>query len=226
MFARQYAGRYDIIALYRRRPPRMPTQWQRLIDPLEPDALLGANDHPLYEIRADLEQPSLLEATIEHAVGRFGRIDLLVNAIGVRQLGDTVGADDVLKSVQRHFEINATLPLRVSVLVARRAWRDHKDENLRWNRSVVNVSALAGLEVNHGSGDIAFAASKAALNMITCHLADEFAQFGVRVNAVAPEAFPAVIPTERVIEAAETLASGAMTGRILAVQPEGMSYIV
>jgi len=51
---------------------------------------------------------------------------------------------------------------------------------------IVNVSARAGLEWRSGAGMVAYAASKAAVAVLTAALAEEVAKDGILVNAVAP----------------------------------------
>ena len=50
---------------------------------------------------------------------------------------------------------------------------------------MVNVSSIAGARVHPFAGS-AYATSKAALAALTREMANEFADLGVRVNAVAP----------------------------------------
>jgi NAD(P)-dependent dehydrogenase (short-subunit alcohol dehydrogenase family) len=51
---------------------------------------------------------------------------------------------------------------------------------------IVNVSARAGLEWRSGAGMVAYTVSKAAVAALTAALAEEVAQDGILVNAVAP----------------------------------------
>jgi NAD(P)-dependent dehydrogenase (short-subunit alcohol dehydrogenase family) len=100
----------------------------------------------------------------------------------------------------------------------------HRDQdNRKHNRNIVNVSSLAGSRVFAGRGQGVYAASKAALNQLTRHLASEFAVFGVRVNAVAPNSFPAIISTDSVAHAIARLDAESVTGRILALDAEAAS---
>ena len=51
---------------------------------------------------------------------------------------------------------------------------------------IVNVTAMPALEPRHGAGMIAYASSKAAVAAITIALAEEVANEGIWVNAIAP----------------------------------------
>ena len=55
----------------------------------------------------------------------------------------------------------------------------------RGQGSIVNITSIAGHEVHPFAGS-AYSTSKAALSALTREMAVEFAELGVRVNAVAP----------------------------------------
>jgi len=55
----------------------------------------------------------------------------------------------------------------------------------RGKGAIVNVTSIAGSRVHPFAGS-AYSTSKAALSALTREMAVEFAQLGVRVNAVAP----------------------------------------
>lgn len=54
------------------------------------------------------------------------------------------------------------------------------------NRKGCIISISSGLSKRPGKGFIAHSAAKAALNMLTSSIAGELAQYGIRVNTVAP----------------------------------------
>jgi NAD(P)-dependent dehydrogenase (short-subunit alcohol dehydrogenase family) len=220
-FCRRFADRYAIAAVHRGGPPAVATQHQHWIDPLRPDDLLDDNLHPVFGIAADLSQPGAIGQAVELTLARFGHIDLVVNAIGCRVWAPLVDSERVLDSAADQLEINALVPVRVAVELARRCWRTRDAENRAASRHVLNVSSTAGLYVYAGLGQSAYSASKAALNFFTLHLAEEFAQFGVRVNAVAPDSFPGRISLSAVLDGIERLDRGDVTGRILSVETDG-----
>jgi 3alpha(or 20beta)-hydroxysteroid dehydrogenase len=109
------------------------------------------------------------------ALGRFGRIDVLVNNAGVF-LAAAI-EDTSPEQFRRVLEVNAT-----GVFLGMRAvaatMREHHAG------SIVNVSSVAGL----AGGPLlsAYAASKFAVRGMTKVAAREFAGAGVRVNSVHP----------------------------------------
>jgi NAD(P)-dependent dehydrogenase (short-subunit alcohol dehydrogenase family) len=215
-FCRVYGGQYDIVAVCRRRVPGVASQREWFVDPLEPDASVPENDVRVYAVHADLERDGEVERVVDLALARFGRVDLLVNNAAYVHLHPpgVVDGDAVLDRVDRHFAVNVGVPLRFATRLAQRFWLHRDLDNRDHNRNIVNVSSRSASRVYPG-GQAVYAASKAALNQLTRHLAAEFGVFGVRVNALAPNNFPSVVRTESVASAIARLDGESATGRIL-----------
>lgn len=167
-------------------------------------------------MRADLTAEGAVERVVEIALARFGRIDGVVNAIGTTLPGSTLASSAVLERALLAFAVNAVIPARVAATVAREYWRHRPRENRARNRSVVHVGHHSGLDGRHG-GTPVLSASKAALHALTRHQAEEFAAIGVRVNAVAPVAFPARVSIDAVVKAIRTLDASDATGSVVPV---------
>ena len=114
------------------------------------------------------------------------RVDIVINCAGVdaRAFGATDTNRSALTISAEHFEavmrVNVTGPL---LLVERLS------ENLRASKgTVVNISSQIGsLAIAHKmSRDVSYAASKAALNMVTAKQAQAFADDGVIVITMHP----------------------------------------
>lgn len=218
-FCRAYASDYDIVAVCRRRAPDVPSQHEAYVDPLRPHAGLPENRDRVFTVHADLEQPGQLERVVDVALARYGRVDLLVNNAAYSRWhpAGLIDGDPAMTDFDRHFTVNAGIPMRLAVRLGRQFWMHRGADNRAHNRNVVNVSSLAGSRLFAGSGQGAYAASKAALNQLTRHLGAEFAAFGVRVNAVAPDSFPGVVSTESVAHGIVRLDGERVTGQILAI---------
>ncbi|MBF6176402.1 SDR family oxidoreductase [Nocardia blacklockiae] len=217
-FCRAYYTRYDIVAVCRTRTPAAPSQEEWFIDPLEPSKPLPENDSRVFVVRADLTREGEVERVVDLALAKFGGVDLLVNNAGYAstQPRGIVDGDAALDRFDPTFTMNVAVPLRFSARLAQRCWLHSDADNRARNRNVVNVSSISGSQVFPG-GQAVYAASKAALDQLTRHLAAEFAEFGVRANAVAPNSFPALVPTERVAAAITELDAGTMTGGVYSV---------
>jgi 3alpha(or 20beta)-hydroxysteroid dehydrogenase len=114
---------------------------------------------------------------IDETLRRFGRIDILVNNAAVLHMAsipDTT-TDDFLRVVRVN-QLGTFLGIR-SVVAAMQA---------AGGGSIVNVSSVDGLRGQNGV--VAYASTKWAIRGITRVAALELGRFGIRVNAVCPEA--------------------------------------
>ena len=134
-------------------------------------------------IPTDLFDPASSTAFVEQVNALLGDEPLhaLINNAGVspktpyrERLGVLNGPIDGWKQV---FELNFFAPLRLA--------RGFASALHRGQGAVVNVTSIAGHYVHPFAGS-AYSTSKAALSGLTREMAVEFAQLGVRVNAVAP----------------------------------------
>lgn len=225
MFCRMFGAHYDIVAVLGRRVPQIVTQHQWWIDPLMPDASLTENESRVFAVQADLNDDADMRRVVEVTLARFNRIDFLVNAAAVAFWAPMLDGGRLLENAQQQFETNVMLPLRMSTLVADYFWKDREVENRQFNRSVVNISSLAGMYIFPGQGQSIYSASKAALNYLSMHMGDEFSDIGVRVNALAPNSFPSLIPTETAAEGVRRLAESDANGRILVMDVQGERWV-
>ncbi|MFI5606933.1 SDR family NAD(P)-dependent oxidoreductase [Amycolatopsis sp. NPDC051903] len=131
--------------------------------------------HPAIEAHAaDVAEPGAAESVVDTAVGRWGRLDVLVNNAGIftgMSLADTTSA-----AVSRLFAVNVAAP---SLLAS--AALEHLGQA---RGAIVNVSSTYGHRPLPGAAH--YGASKAALEALTRSWALELAPDRVRVNAVAP----------------------------------------
>ena len=227
-FCQRFADRYHIVAVYHQRPPQVPSQLQWHVDPLNPADDLDRpppQQHLVYAVQADLRQAEELERVVEVTLARYEQVDVLVHAAVHSIWGNLLSDERVAASVEEQLLMNVTQPLRLSLLLARRFWRDRAAENLRRNRNIVHVSSTAGLQIYPEQGQSIYSASKAALNYLTIHMAHEFKTIGLRVNATAPNSFPNIISTETAAEGVVRLDEGLMTGKILVQDRDGERLI-
>ena len=136
-----------------------------------------------HHINADLGDPNSLNAFIEEAKSVISNRPLhaLVNNAGwspktpyKERLGCLNGD---LVAWREAFELNFFAPLQLA--------RGFASALARGKGAIVNVTSIAGHSVHPFAGS-AYSTSKAALSSLTREMANEFAELGVRVNAVAP----------------------------------------
>ena len=169
----------------------------------------------MFEIRADLKVEPEVARVVEVALARFGRIDVLVNAVGGFD-GRAELLGGALSRAAELFTLNALVPTAVAVRIALDFWRHHDRDNASRNRVVVNLSATAGVDAADPSAGGAFGATKAAQNMLSMHLAEELRPFNVRVVTVAPAPVPQVVTLARVTSAIAALIEGHGVGEAAA----------
>lgn len=127
-------------------------------------------------LTCDVTDTAQIASCVAEALARFGRLDLLVNAAGViPSFGPFLDLPE--EDWSTILETNFLSALRFCRLVG-----PHMLEH--GSGSVINISSVAGFRgvpaLSH------YAATKAALISLTRSLAAEWAQAGVRVNAICP----------------------------------------
>jgi NAD(P)-dependent dehydrogenase (short-subunit alcohol dehydrogenase family) len=126
------------------------------------------------------------DVIVERAVSTFGSVDVLVNCAGVFPTSPALKlAND---EWDRVLGINLRAPFLCSQAAAR--WM----VGARRPGNIINIASAAGTVARPGIAH--YAASKAALIMLTKVLAIEWAEHDIRVNAVAP----GLVETPGVIE--------------------------
>jgi NAD(P)-dependent dehydrogenase (short-subunit alcohol dehydrogenase family) len=224
-FCTASAKDYQIVSVYRSRPLSGALLGVQGVPPIVDSSAAEGCANPILEIHADLRVEKDRARIVDVTLERFGRIDLLVNGAVHAIWSSMLKGDRSVESASAQFEMNVVVPLKLSVLCAQKFWRNRKAENLAGNRNVINVSSIAGSKVYLKLGQGVYAASKAALDQLSRHMADEFGEIGIRVNAFAPNSFPRVLPVQAVVESLKSLDRGTMTGRVLVLDRAGETFI-
>ena len=126
----------------------------------------------------DVADPAAVEGFFGEVVGAFGRLDLLVNNVGMA--GPTAAAEDVaLADWERTLAVNLTSHF----LCARQAIPVMKRQGSGLIVNVSSSSARTGLPLR-----LPYVVSKAGVLSLTSNLARELGPAGIRVNAILPGA--------------------------------------
>lgn len=138
-------------------------------------------------IEIDVTRQDTIRSAAEWIEREYHRLDILVNNAGVNLHGDGLPGSADLEAVRKIFDTNflGALAVAQTMLPLLR-----KSEAGR----IVNVSSGLG-SLNRSSDPssprtsyqlIGYSASKAALNMLTVHLADELRETKIKVNSANP----------------------------------------
>ena len=126
----------------------------------------------------DTSIPSDVDALVEMALSRYGRLDVLVNNAGIDAPRGTIwGLSD--KEWQRTIDVNLS-----GVFYCTRAAL--KPMLAQGSGSIVNISSQAARAAGDPNGSPAYNASKAGLIGLTIATSAQVAPKGVRANAIMP----------------------------------------
>lgn len=135
-------------------------------------------------VQADVADPDAMQAAVDAAVNRFGRIDILQANAGIGKVG---GPEDIsIADWDRIQQVNVTSLLIATRLLAP-VMRAHG------GGAIVAVSSIAGIRYT-GYPHLAYSVSKAAVIHFARMAAQQYAADRIRVNTV----IPGLIDTPRV----------------------------
>ena len=126
-------------------------------------------------IRLDVTSEANWDEVVSTLVGRFGRLDVLVNNAGIYQHGTV--EETTVEGWDQVMDVNARgvfLGTKAALPAMRAAG----------GGSIVNISSVAGLQ--GGAGSTAYTASKGAVRLLTKATAVQYARDGIRANSVHP----------------------------------------
>ena len=125
--------------------------------------------------QCDVSDAGQVEAMIEAAVSKWGRIDVLVNNAGITK-------DKLLMRMgEEDFDQVVDINMKGSFLCAKAVTRLMMKQR---SGVIVNISSVVGVTGN--AGQVNYAASKAGMIGMTKAMAKELASRKIRVNAIAP----------------------------------------
>jgi NAD(P)-dependent dehydrogenase (short-subunit alcohol dehydrogenase family) len=131
--------------------------------------------------RADATRKTEIQGVLEAAMARFGRVDIVLNAAGINS------ATPFFDIEEEEWERIMDVDLR-SVFLACQVFGKAMADAGRGG-SIINISSASSDPPL--SKVFTYSVAKGGVNQITKYLANEFAPYGVRVNAIQPGFFPA-----------------------------------
>ena len=124
----------------------------------------------------DIKEPEDITRLVEQSVGKFGRLDILVNCVGthIEKPAEELSAED-------WDQVHDT-NLRGAFLLSQAAGRQMIEQKRGKQIHISSVRSLLGIR----RGFAAYTSSKAGMNLMVKQLATEWAQHGINVNCLAP----------------------------------------
>lgn len=161
--AAELAGRGCFVSLFDKDEESL----SRLVDRLSP----AKTHHLVFDATAD----SSCKAAMRDVMERWGRIDAMVNCVGVFKIFPSVEMPDEVFAGTLNVNLNAAFFLSrnaAKYMIPRQSGR------------IVNIASVSDSIANPGYA--AYASSKAALSQLTRVLSVEWADYSITVNAISP----------------------------------------
>jgi 2-dehydro-3-deoxy-D-gluconate 5-dehydrogenase len=141
----------------------------------ETAALIRDAGRRFYDIHADLRSAVPVQV-IEHAWGAFERIDILVNNAGI------IRRADALEFTEHDWDDVMDLNLKAVFFLSQAAARQFIRQKVAGR--IINIASM--LSFQGGIRVPSYTASKSGVLGLTRLLANEWSQYGITVNAIAP----------------------------------------
>jgi len=126
-------------------------------------------------VNVDVTRLSDVENMVESAIGRFGRIDILINNAGIAR--DKL----ILRMTEEDWDAVLDVNLKGTFNCTKAVIKHMSKQR---SGKIVNIASVVGEMGNAGQAN--YSASKAGVIGLTKTIAREFSQRGINVNAIAP----------------------------------------
>lgn len=137
---------------------------------------IKAVDGNFTEIIADLSDINVIPHIVEEAGKDYSRVDILVNNAGIIKRCDSV--DVTMEDWDAVVNLNEKMVFFLSQAFAKNWIRDNQ------GGKIINIASM--LSYQGGIRVPSYTASKSAIMGLTRALANEWAKYGINVNAIAP----------------------------------------
>ena len=143
------------------------------------EAIAGAGSEALL-LAVDVTSRESVNGAVDHTLERFGRVDIVINAVGGGAGTALYPAEDYPEAEwDRILDLNLRSDLLPTQAAARAMIAGGRGGR------VLHISSVRG-QLGINAGYLAYVAAKGAINAVTRQQATEWAQHGITVNAIAP----------------------------------------
>jgi NAD(P)-dependent dehydrogenase (short-subunit alcohol dehydrogenase family) len=142
----------------------------------ETDEIIRGEGGICVAAQADVSKSQDIKRTVDDIIGKWGRIDVLHNNVGITKMDDPVSGSE--EDWHRVMDVNLT-----SVFLTCKYVLPHMMSQK--SGAIINISSTASLQINQHPY-FSYYASKSGLNHLTRALAVHYAPHGIRANAVVP----------------------------------------
>lgn len=150
-------------------------------------AAASLGEHATF-IQTDVSSEDAVRNSVQAANDFMGGITLAVNCAGIATAGRTLGREGPWPAEKFNQVIQVNLVGSYNVTKEAAAFMQQNEPNEQGERGVViSTASIAAFEGQIGQA--AYSASKGGIVGMMLPLAREFAQFGIRVNTIAPGIF-------------------------------------
>ena len=141
-------------------------------------ALIKEDGGECVAFEADVTKEASLQAAVNEAVKRWGRVDVLHNNVGLSLAG---GDANPLEITEAAFDRISAINLRGTIMACK-----HVLPVMRAQRSgaIINISSIAAWATNYPT--VAYKTTKAGMIAYTQQIATQNAEFGIRCNVILP----------------------------------------
>jgi NAD(P)-dependent dehydrogenase (short-subunit alcohol dehydrogenase family) len=127
-------------------------------------------------IPVDVTDEDTVASLVEKVLGKFGTVDILVNAMGLNIKREAV--EYPMEDWDLIFDVN----VKGTMITCKHFGRVMRDKK---QGKVINMSSVRGIR-GYTGGNTAYCATKGAVELITKTLALEWAPYNIHVNALGP----------------------------------------
>jgi len=130
-------------------------------------------------VTADITDEAQCKDIVEKAVAEYGRLDILVNNVGIMGAKGTATEVDMVE-----WEKSMRVNVGSMVMMAKYAVPAMVKNSGQWRGAIVNLGSVAG--IRGGTPSLLYPTAKGAIVNMTRAMAVHHAQQGIRVNCVCP----------------------------------------